>query len=56
MIMREVFTYINKEVYLNVLIAEVGKLKNKLQPSGTGDLHTTIAVLNRRIEELSESI
>ena len=54
--MTEIFTYINKEVYLNVLIAEIEEFKSRLQPSDTGDLHTTINVLNHRVEELKKSI
>ena len=50
------FTYINREIYLSVLIAEVEELESRLQPGGTGHLHTTINVLNQRIEEIKKSL
>jgi|TARA_R100001143_G_scaffold62702_1_gene66749 hypothetical protein len=45
-----------REIYLNVLIAEVEELERRLQPGGTGHLHTTINVLNQRIEEIKKSL
>jgi len=41
------------EVRLAVLQDEIEIHKSRLQPSGTGSLHDTIAVIKRRIEEIT---
>ena len=41
------------EVRLAVLKDEIEIYKSRLQPSGTGSLHDTIAVIARRIEEIT---
>ena len=41
------------EIRLAVLKDEVEIHKSRLQPAGTGSLHDTIAVIKRRIEELT---
>ena len=39
-------------IYIKVLRQEVETLTKRLKPNGTGHLHTTIGVLNSRIDEL----
>ena len=41
------------EVRIAVLRDEIEIHKSRLQPSGTGNLHDTIAVIKRRIEEIT---
>ena len=41
------------EIRLAVLQDEIEIHKSRLQPHGTGSLHDTIAVIKRRITELS---
>ena len=41
------------EVRLAVLQDEIEIHKSRLQPSGTGSLHDTIAVIKRRIEAIT---
>ena len=41
------------ETRLAVLQDEIEIHKSRLQPSGTGSLHDTIAVIKRRIEEIT---
>ena len=41
------------EIRLAVLKDEIEIHKSRLQPSGTGSLHDTIAVITRRIEEMT---
>ena len=41
------------EIRLAVLQDEIEIHKSRLQPSGTGSLHDTIAVITRRIEEIT---
>ena len=41
------------EIRLAVLQDEIEIHKSRLQPSGTGSLHDTIAVIKRRISELT---
>ena len=41
------------EVRLAVLQDEIEIHKSRLQPPGTGSLHDTIAVIKRRIEEIT---
>ena len=41
------------EIRLAVLQDEIEIHKSRLQPSGTGSLHDTIAVIQRRIEEIT---
>ena len=41
------------EIRLAVLQDEIQIHKSRLQPSGTGALHDTIAVITRRIEEIT---
>jgi len=38
------------------LLMEVGELKSRLQPHDTGHIHTTINVLEERIEELHKQL
>ena len=38
--------------WVKILEMEVDVLRSRIQSSGTGHLHTTIGVLERRIEEL----
>ena len=39
-------------IHIKVLRNEVEVLTKRLKPNGTGHLHTTIGVLNSRIDEL----
>ena len=41
------------EVRIAVLKDEIEIYKSRLEPSSTGSLHDTIAVITRRIEELT---
>ena len=41
------------EIRLAVLQDEIEIHKSRLQPAGTGSLHDTIAVIKRRIEEIT---
>ena len=41
------------EIRLAVLQDDIEIHKSRLQPSGTGSLHDTIAVIKRRIEEIT---
>ena len=41
------------KIRLAVLQDEIEIHKSRLQPSGTGSLHDTIAVITRRIEEIT---
>ena len=41
------------EVRLAVLQDEIEVHKSRLQPTGTGHLHTAISVIERRIEEIT---
>ena len=38
--------------WVRILEMEVDVLRSRIQSSGTGHLHTTIGVLEKRIEEL----
>lgn len=42
--------------YLLVLTEEIAVLKSRLQPTDTGHIHTTINVLQERVEELKEKV
>lgn len=42
--------------YLSVLMEEVQILRSRLQPHDTGHIHTTINVLEERIEEIKDKI
>jgi len=42
--------------YLSVLMEEVAIQRSRLQPEDTGHIHTTISVLEHRIEEIKEKI
>tara|TARA_B100000927_G_scaffold165367_2_gene133179 strand:+ start:23641 stop:23814 length:174 start_codon:yes stop_codon:yes gene_type:complete len=49
----------NRSMMLNHyrhLLMEVGELKSRLQPHDTGHIHTTINVLEERIEELHKQL
>jgi|TARA_B100000085_G_scaffold152090_1_gene138207 hypothetical protein len=49
----------NRSMMLNHyrhLLMEVGELKSRLQPHDTGHIHTTINVLEERIEELHKEL
>ena len=49
----------NRSMMLNHyrhLLMEVGELKTRLQPHDTGHIHTTINVLEERIEELHKQL
>tara|TARA_Y100001937_G_scaffold2164_1_gene2731 strand:+ start:478 stop:651 length:174 start_codon:yes stop_codon:yes gene_type:complete len=49
----------NRSMMLNHyrhLLIEVGELKSRLQPHDTGHIHTTINVLEERIEELHKKL
>ena len=41
---------------LRILQEEVELLESRLEPTDTGHLHTTINVLNKRIEELESEL
>ena len=41
---------------LQVLLEEKSILKSRLQPHDTGHLHTTISVLDERIEEIKQNV
>jgi hypothetical protein len=43
-------------VHLLALIDEVEELKTRLQPHDTGHIHTTINVLEKRIDELKKEL
>jgi len=42
--------------YLTVLMEEVAVQRSRLEPHDTGHIHTTISVLEHRIEEIKEKI
>ena len=49
----------NRSMMLNHyrhLLIEVGELKSRLKPHDTGHIHTTINVLEERIEELHKKL
>jgi len=49
----------NRSMMLNHyrhLLMEIGELKSRLQPHDTGHIHTTISVLEERIEELHKQL
>ena len=41
---------------LHILLDEVNIIKSRIQPHDTGHLHTTVNVLNERIEEVSNKL
>ena len=42
--------------HISMLRKEVGVLKTRLRPAGTGYLHTAIDVINGRIDELMQEV
>ena len=42
--------------YISVLKAEVQHLKSKLEPHDTGHIHTTIGMLNSRIDDIKDCL
>ena len=44
------------KTYIAVLKAEVEHLKSQLQPHDTGHIHTTVNVLQKRVEEVQEEL
>ena len=50
--MGEIKSWVDGEVYLSVLKKEVAHLNKQIQEHDTGHIHTTIGVLNHRIQEL----
>lgn len=46
----------DKVDYLSVLMNEVSILERRIQLHDTGHIHTTIAVLKERIEEVKEEL
>jgi hypothetical protein len=45
-----------EDVKIAVLQEEISILKGRLEPQATGHLHTTISVLENRINEMKETI
>ena len=43
-------------VHMDVLQAEIRVLKTRLKPEDTGHIHTTIGVLESRVEEISKAL
>lgn len=41
---------------LLILIEEISIIKSKIKPQATGHLHTTISVLNERVEEITNKL
>ena len=56
--MGEIRTWIDREVYLNVLRKEISVLQTKYRPheEGTGHFNTAISVLESRIKEIESEI
>jgi hypothetical protein len=56
--MGEIRTWIDREVYLNVLRKEISVLQTKYKPheEGTGHFNTAISVLESRIKEIESEI
>jgi len=48
----------NKELvtHLNFLHKEIAELKTRLEPQDTGHIHTTISVLETRVEEVTQQL
>lgn len=46
----------NNETYVKVLQYEISILKGRLQPEDTGHIHTTIRVLQDRVEEIERNL
>ena len=44
---------INDLTRFQVLMEEIAYLKTKIQPHDTGHIHTTIGVLEQRVEEIT---
>ena len=44
------------KTYISVLKAEIAHLKTKIEPHDTGHIHTTISVLEDRVEELVDQV
>jgi hypothetical protein len=51
----EIKTWVEKDVYLQVLEKEISVLKNRYDPTaeGTGHYNTAIGVLQNRVKELN---
>ena len=56
--MGEIKTWIDREVYLNVLNKEISVLYTRFRPheEGTGHFNTAISVLESRIKEIESEI
>ena len=56
--MGEIRTWIDREVYLNVLRKEISVLQTKYKPheEGTGHFNTAISVLESRIKEIESEM
>jgi hypothetical protein len=46
----------NKKDLIVALLHEIEHLKTLIQPQDTGHIHTTISVLNNRVEELTKEL
>lgn len=56
--MGEIKTWIDRDVYLNILRKEISVLQTKYKPheEGTGHFNTAISVLESRIKEIESEI
>ena len=46
----------NQKQHITALLAEIEVLKSRLEPHDTGHLHTTINVLEERVQEILNSL
>tara|TARA_R110002096_G_scaffold295754_1_gene490084 strand:- start:75 stop:257 length:183 start_codon:yes stop_codon:yes gene_type:complete len=42
--------------YMNFLIEEISIQKNRIEDTDTGHIHTTVNVLQKRVEEIQEEL
>ena len=56
--MGEIKTWIDRDVYLNILRKEISVLQTKYKPheEGTGHFNTAISVLESRIKEIESEL
>lgn len=46
----------DKLQYMNFLIEEISIQKNRIRETDTGHIHTTVNVLQKRVEEVQEEL
>jgi len=46
----------DKIQYMNFLIEEISIQKNRIEDTDTGHIHTTVNVLQKRVEEVQEEL